>query len=135
MKEEMKSLKKNQTWELVQLATGKWALQNKWVYKLKEGEDRKRKHKSRLSVKILAQKKGVDFNESFAPVVKMNSIRAVLSLVATKDMHLEQMDVDIALLNGNLEEEIYMEQPQGHNVKGKEQMVCQLEKSLYVSIP
>ncbi|MCO5574770.1 hypothetical protein L7F22_028561 [Adiantum nelumboides] len=61
----------------------------------------------------------------------MNSIRAALSLVAAKDMHLEQMDMDTTFLNGNLEEEIYMKQPQGHKVKGKEQMVCKLKKSLY----
>ena len=59
----------------------------------------------------------------------MKSIRAPLRL-ATKDMHLEQMDVDTAFLNGDLEEEIYMEQLQGHKVKGKERIVCKLKKSL-----
>ena len=120
MKEEMNSLQTNQTWDLVHLPAGKRALQNKWVYKL-EGEARKIKYKSRLVVvKGFSRKKGVDFNEFFAPVVKMNSKRAPLSLVAAKDMHLEQMDVDTTFLNGDLEEEIYMEQPQGHKVKGKE---------------
>ena len=61
----------------------------------------------------------------------MTSIRIVLSLVAVEDMHLEQLDVKIAFLHGDLEEDIYMHQPQGYEVKGKENLVCRLKKSLY----
>ena len=61
----------------------------------------------------------------------MTSIRTVLSLVAVEDLHLEQLDVKIAFLHGDLEEEIYMEQPQGYMVTGKEKMMCRLKKSLY----
>ena len=131
MQEEMESLHQNQTWDLVNLPIGKWALQNKWVYKLKEEEGGRRRYKSRLIVKGFAQKEGISFNEVFSLVVKMNSIRVILSLVAVQDMHLEQMDVKTAFLHGNLEEEIYMHQFEGYEAKGKEKMVCRLKKSLY----
>ena len=64
-------------------------------------------------MKGFAQKKGIDFDEIFSPVVNMTSIHNVLSLVATKDLHLEQLDVKTAFLHGDLDEEIYMAQPQG----------------------
>eukprot|EP01018_Ginkgo_biloba_P004765 Gb_08791 [translate_table: standard] len=111
MKEEMDSLIQNQTWDLVRLLAGKRALQNKWVYRLKEEDGGKKRYKARLVVKGFTQKKGIDFEEIFSPVVKMTSIRTILSLVVVEDMHLEQLDVKIAFLHGDLEEEIYMQQP------------------------
>ncbi|MCO5610881.1 hypothetical protein L7F22_065123 [Adiantum nelumboides] len=80
---------------------------------------------------LFFQKKSVDFNEIFSPVVKMNPIRAILSLVAVQGLHLEQMDVKTAFLHGDLEEDIYMHQPQGYEAKGKKKMICRLKKSLY----
>lgn len=74
---------------------------------------------------------GIDYNEVFAPVVKHISIRIVLSLVVNEDLYLEQLDVKTAFLNGTLEEEIFMEQLEGYEAKGKEDMVCLLKKSLY----
>jgi hypothetical protein len=131
MKEEMDSLENNQTWDLVQLPAGKRALQNKWVYKLKEENGGEKRYKARLVVKGFAQKKGIYFDEIISPVVKMTSIRTILSLVAVEDLHLEQLDVKIAFLHGDLEEENYMQQPQGYEVKRKENLVCRLKKSLY----
>ena len=78
--EEMDSLVRNQTFHLVQFPTEKQALQNKWVYRLKE-EGGKKRYKDRLVVKGFAQKKGIYFDEISSPVVKMNSIRTILSLV------------------------------------------------------
>lgn len=106
-------------------------MQNKWVYRLKEEYGGKHRYKARLVVKGFAQKKGIYFDEIFSPVVKMTSIRTILSLVAAEDMHLEQLDVETAFLHGDLEEEIYMQQPQGYEVKGKEKLVCKLKKILY----
>jgi hypothetical protein len=131
MKEEKDSLENNQTWDLVQLPTGKRALQNKWVYKLKEEDGGEKRYKARLVVMGFAQKKGIDFDEIFSPVVKITSIRTILSLVAVEDLHLEQLDVKTTFLHGDLEEEIYMQQPYGYEVKGKENLVCRLNKSLY----
>jgi hypothetical protein len=89
IKEEMDSLVNNQTWDLVQLLAGKSALQNKWVYKLKEEDGGKKQYKARLVVKGFAQKKGIDFDEIFSLVVKMTSIRTILSLVEVEDLHIE----------------------------------------------
>ena len=132
MQEEMKSLKENHTYDLVKLPKGKRSLKNKWVYKLKTEETTsKPRYKARLVVKGSSQKKGVDFEEIFSPVVKMSSIRVVLGLAASLNLEVEQLDVKTAFLHGDLDEEIYMDQPQGFEVKGKEDLVCRLRKSLY----
>lgn len=132
MQEEMKSLCENHTYDLVKLPKGKKTLKNKWVYKLKtENNSSQPKYKARLVVKGFSQKKGIDFEEIFSPVVKMSSIRVVLGLAASLNLEVEQLDVKTAFLHGDLEEEIYMEQPEGFKVKGKENLVCRLKKSLY----
>ncbi|GJY26434.1 putative RNA-directed DNA polymerase [Tanacetum coccineum] len=132
MQDEMKSLYENNTFELTKLPKGKRALKNKWVYKLKTEEYTPRpRYKARLVVKGFSQKKGIDFDEIFSPVVKMGSIRVVLGLAASLDLEVEQMDVKTAFLHGDLDKEIYMEQPEGFQVKGKEDYVCRLQKSLY----
>ena len=77
------------------------------------------------------QKKGIDFEETFSPVVKMSSIRVALSLAACLNLEVEQLDVKTAFLHGDLEEEIYMQQPEGFEEKEKENLVCKLKKSLY----
>ena len=131
MKDEMDSLKSNNTWVLAHLPKGKKALHNKWVYRIKEEQDGNKRYKARLVVKGFEQKEGIDYNEIFSPVVKMTTIRLVLALVAKENLYLEQMDVKTAFLHGELEEEIYMVQPQGFEVRGKEKMVCKLQRSLY----
>lgn len=131
MKDEMKSLISNQTWELAKLPKGKKALHNKWVYRVKEDHDGSKRYKARLVVKGFQQKEGIDYTEIFAPVVKLNTIRSVLSIVASENLYLEQLDVKTAFLHGDLNEEIYMHQPEGFSEKGKENMVCRLKKSLY----
>lgn len=83
-------------------------MQNKSVYRLKVEDGRKKRYKDRLVVKGFAQKKAIDFDEIFSPVAKMTSIRTILSIVAIEYLHLEQLDVKIAFLHGDLEEEIYM---------------------------
>jgi hypothetical protein len=106
-------------------------LRNKWVYKLKEEDGGKKRYKDRLVVKGFAQKKCIYYDEIYSLLVKMTSIRTILSLVAVEYFHIEQLDVKITFLHGDLEEEIYMQQPQGYEVKGKETLVCRLKKSLY----
>ena len=133
MDEEIGSLHKNQTWELVQLPKGKKAIGCKWVYTKKEGipgRDNIR-FKARLVAKGYAQKEGIDYNEVFSPVVKHASIRILLALVAQFDLELAQLDVKTAFLHGDLEEEIYMSQPDGFKIAGKENWACKLNKSLY----
>ncbi|GKA82366.1 retrovirus-related pol polyprotein from transposon TNT 1-94 [Tanacetum coccineum] len=112
MQEEIESLHKNKTWELVPLPRGRKPIENKWVYKIKKnGDDQVERYRARLVVEGYAQKEGIDFNEIFSLVVRMTTIRVVLALCATYDLHLEQLDVKTAFLHGNLEEEIYMLQP------------------------
>ena len=132
MQEEMESLQKNNTYELVKLPKGRKALRNKWVYKLKkDGRGDLVKYKARLVVKGFGQKKGIDFDEIFSPVVKLSSIRIILGLATNQDLEIEQLDVKTAFLHGDLEEEIYMQQPEGFEDKRKEDLVCKLKKSLY----
>ena len=109
MQDEMDSLHENYTYDLVELPKGKRALRNKWVCKVKTEEvDNAPRYKARIVVKGYQQKKGVDFDEIFAPVVKMTSIRTVLSIAASMNMKNEQLDVKMTFLHGELDEEIYM---------------------------
>ncbi|KAJ4719028.1 Retrovirus-related Pol polyprotein from transposon TNT 1-94 [Melia azedarach] len=132
MQDEMKSLHENHTFELVKLPKDKRALKNKWVYRIKQEEYTSQpRYKARLVVKGFSQRKGVDFDEIFSPVVKMSSIRVVLGIAASLDLKIEQMDVKTAFLHGDLDKEIYMKQPEGFKIKGKEDYMCKLKKSLY----
>ena len=88
------------------------------------------KYKARLIAKGYSQVEGIDFGEIFSPIAKMTSIRFLLSLAATFDLEVEQMDVKTVFLHGDLNEEIYMKQPKGFSVKGKKELVCKLKKSL-----
>ncbi|KAG8501848.1 hypothetical protein CXB51_004653 [Gossypium anomalum] len=102
----------------------------KWVFKKKEGTPgvEEPKYKARLVAKGYSQVPGVDFTDVFSPVVKHSSIRALLGIVAMHDLELEQLDVKTAFLHGELEEDIYMQQPEGFTVSEKEDYVCLLKK-------
>ena len=127
----MDSLLKNQTWDLVSLSPNRRPLRNKWVYHVKEEAEGKKHFKARLVVKGFDQEKGIDFNEIFSPVVKMKTIRTILGLAVAWDLELEQLDLKTAFLHGDVEEELYMEQPQGFVKKGHEHLYCRLNWSLY----
>ena len=129
---EYKSLIENETWELVELPSDRKPIGCKWVFKVKHGSDGKvERFKGRLVAKGYAQKYGIDYDETFSPVVQFSSIRALTALAVQNDMLIHQMDVVTAFLNGKLDEEIYMEQPEGYVQPGKENLVCKLKKSLY----
>lgn len=115
IEEEKASLKKNNTQTLVKKHVDHKLVGYKWIYKLKEGvsDVEPARYKARLIAKGFVQRDGVDFNEVFSPVVKHSSIRILLSIVAYNDLELDQMDVKIAFLHGNLNEKILMEQPEG----------------------
>ena len=101
------------------------------MFKLKNDNEKLLKYKARLVVKGLDQKQGIDFDESFSPVVKMCSILVILGLAASMNLELEQLNVKTAFLHCGLDEEILMEDLEGFKVKGKENIVCKLKKSLY----
>lgn len=101
------------------------------MFRIKGGIDGTTRYTISLVVKRFQLKRGVDFNEIFSQVVKMNTIKIVLGIMAPKDLHLKKLDVKIAFLNGDLEEYIYIAQPEGFPTSGKENMFCKLKKSLY----
>ena len=108
MQEEMKSLHEKHTFELGKLPQGKRPLKDKWVFKLKsEDNNSQPRYKTRLVVKGFGQKKRIDFEEIFSPVVKMSSIRVVLGLVASLNLEIDQLDVKTAFFHDDLEEERY----------------------------
>jgi transposase InsO family protein len=123
---EYDSLQKAGTYELVPLPPGRTAIGCKWVFKTKPD-----KLKARLVAKGYTQRLGVDYEETYAPVVRYSSLRGLLAMAAQHDWEIHHMDVKTAYLNGTLDEEIYMEQPEGFRAPGKEHMVCRLKKSLY----
>lgn len=130
--EELQSLKKNETWDLVNLPNGKTAIPLKWVFTVKLNEhDQITRYKARLVAKGFYQKFGSDYQETFSPVARFASLRLILSLAASQDMLIEQLDVTSAFLQGNLDDEIYVQQPEGFVEDGKEDLVCKLKKSLY----
>ena len=129
---EYNSLIENKTWMLVELPAGRRAIGCKWVFKLKYDVDgRVERFKARLVPKGYAQKYGIDYDEIFSPAVRFSSIRPLLAFAVQHDFLIHQMDVETAFLNGKLDEEIYMQQPEGYVKPGEENLVCKLEKSLY----
>jgi len=124
---EIDALDKNGTWELVDLPSGRKTVKSKWVFKLKADG----RFRARLVAKGFTQIPGIDFDETFSPIAHFESLRLLLALAALEDWEIHQMDVKLAFLNGVLEEEIYMEQPQGFITTGQETKVCCLRKAIY----
>ena len=117
---------------MVELPKGKEVIGVKWVYKTKcNAEGKIKRHKARLVVKGYKQQYGRDYEETFAPVARMETMRVVLSIAAQNKWKVYQMDVKSAFLNGVLMEEVYIEKPLGYEKKGEEHKVCRLKKALY----
>jgi hypothetical protein len=131
MQEEYDSLVVNNIWSLVPLPEGRKPISCKWVFKIKHGvHGEVERYKAIVMARGFTQTYGVDYNETFALVAKFVSIHCILALAAIEDMEIHQMDVKITFLNGDLEKEIYMEQPEGFTQEG-EHLVCKLHKSLH----
>ena len=132
MMDEMDSMNSNDVWDLIELPNGKRPIQCKWVYKTKKDSlGNIERYKARLVAKGFTQKEGIDYTDTFSPVSKKDSLRIILALVAHFDLELQQMDVKTAFLNGDLEEEVYMKQPEGFSSSDGEHLVCKLKKSIY----
>jgi histone deacetylase 1/2 len=129
---EYNALMKNNTWHLVPPIKGRNIIDSKWVFKIKRKADGTLdKYKARLVAKGYKQRYGIDYEDTFSPVIKMPTIRAILSIAVSKGWSLRQLDVQNAFLHGVLEEEVYIKQPPGYEDKTRPGYVCKLDKALY----
>lgn len=129
---EFEALLKNKTWHLVPPQKGRNIVDYKWVYKIKRRSDgRIERYKARLVAKGFKQRYGIDYEETFSPVVKAATIRLVLSLAVSKNWCLRQLDVTNAFLHRYLEEDVFMKQPSGYEDKSRPNYVCKLDRALY----
>jgi hypothetical protein len=132
MHEELDSIFKNEVWDLTELPTGRKSVGCKWVLRKKYKADGSLdKYKARLVAKEFTQQPGVDFVDTYSPVAKFALVQIIMVVTARLDLELHQLDVKTAFLNRDLKEEIYMDQPDGFQIKGQEGKVCKLKKSLH----
>ena len=132
MDSKLGSMYSNKVWELVVAPSGIKPIGCKWIYKRKRGIDGKVEiFKARLVAKGFTQKEGISYEETFSLVAMLKSIRILLPIIAHLHYEIWQMDVKTAFLNDNLDENIYMMQPDGFIAKNQEHMVCKLQRSIY----
>lgn len=132
MKNEINTLQENKTWILVPRPSNKQVLTNRWVYKTTKNENGEiTKYKARLVARGHVQKFGIDYEEVFAPVARYEIVRALLAASVNEEMFVHQMDVVAAYVQGNLSDEVYMEQPVFFVSAGNEEKVCKLLRPLY----
>ena len=120
-------IEKNNIWELVAIPREREVVSLKWIYKIKLNQEGDiQKHKARLVARGFTQKPGIDFYETFSLVASLETIRIIITVAAQKKWKISQLDVKSAFLNGKLDEEIYVEQPQGFFVQWGEEKACSL---------
>jgi hypothetical protein len=126
------SIIKNDVWEIVPRPKSKDVVSSKWLFKIKHAADGSiEKYKARFVAHGFSQKEGIDYEETFAPVARYTLIRTIIALAAKMKWKLHQMDVKTNFLNGVIEEEVYIEKPQGFEVEDRKSHVCRLKKALY----
>ncbi|KAL3520958.1 hypothetical protein ACH5RR_019107 [Cinchona calisaya] len=132
MNEKIKSMKDNDIWELVTLPEGTKPIGCKWIFKTKrDSKSNVERYKALLVTKGFTQKECIDYKETFSPISSKDSFRVIMALVAHFDLELLQMDVKTMFLNGNIDETIYMMQPENFVSKDTKNMICKLKKSIY----
>jgi hypothetical protein len=132
MDEEHRALIQSGTWHLVPRPQHKNVIDCKWVYKIKRKSDGTiERYKARLVAKGYKQRYGVDYEDTFSPIVKAATIRLILSVAESKGWSLRQLDVKNAFLHGVLQEEVYMHQPPGYIDSKHPGYVCKLDKAIY----
>ena len=130
MNEEYNSIMKNGTWELTELTKSKVPIGCKWLYKSKFNADGSiDRHKARLVAKGYSQKEGIDYEDTFALVAKLNTIRIMIALATKYNWKMHKLDVKSAFLNGELKEEVYLVQPEGFLKHGQEHLACKLKNT------
>jgi hypothetical protein len=132
MGEEYQSILKNGVWDVVPRPKEKSVVSSKWIYKTKHAVDGSiEKYKARFVARGFSQKEGIDYEETFSLLARYTSIRTILSLAVVMKWKVHKMDVKTTFLNGEIKEEVYVEQPQGFEVHDRETHVCRLKKALY----
>lgn len=132
MQNEINSFQHNNVWKLVDKPTNVNIVKNKWVFKVKHDADGNIvRYRARLVAKGFTQKYGIDFTETFSPVVKHSSVRILIALAAQMNLEIDHLDVQTAFLHGDLKEKIYMSQPEGFIKPGEEDKVYLLKKAIY----
>jgi hypothetical protein len=130
--EEYQSILKNDVWDIVLIPEGKYVVTSKWIYKIKHAADGSiEKYKVRFVARGFSQVEGVDYDETFAPVARYMSICTIIALAASMGWKLHQMDVKTGFLNGEIEEEVYIEHLEGFMIHNEKSHVCKLKKSMY----
>ena len=130
--DEISSIIKNKTWELLDLPEGFKPIGLKWIFKIKRNSDgRISKYKSRLVAKGYIQRHGIDFEEVFAPVARIETVRFIIAIATCNGWEVHHLDVKTAFLHGDLKEDVYVTQPEGFVIKGSENKVYKLKKTLY----
>ena len=132
MVEEYNSIMTNDVWEVVPRLQERSVVGSKWIYKIKYAADGSiEKFKARFVAMGYAQKEEIDYEETFAPIARYTSIRSVISLAAQMGWEIHQMDVKTTFFNGVIEEEVYIEQPEGFETHDQKTHGCRLKKALY----
>ena len=122
----------NDVWDVVPRSERKSVVTSKWIYKIKHAADGSiEKYKARFVARGFSQKEGIDSEETFTPVARYTSIRAIMALAAKLGWKLHQMDVKTTFLNGVVEEEVYVEQPLGFETHDRQSHVCKWKKAVY----
>ncbi|RVW87693.1 Retrovirus-related Pol polyprotein from transposon TNT 1-94 [Vitis vinifera] len=133
MKDEMKSMKDNSVWDLVELPKGVKPIGCKWIFKIKQdSKGNIVRYMARLVAKGFTQKECIDYKETFSPVSSKDSFRIIMALVAHYDLELHQMDVKTAFLNGNIDETIYMVQPENFESNDSKQLENTVDQCIYL---
>ena len=126
-RKELESLHRRRVYELVDLPKGRKVIKNRWVFNLKSDGQKK----ARLVAKGFSQVEGIDYDEIFSPVVQFETVWMMIALAALKDWHISGLDVKTAFLYGELDEELYMEQPEGFKDPKNNNKVMRLKKAMY----
>ena len=132
MTEQYNSIMKNDVWDIIPKPKNKSVVSSKWIYKIKHVADGSiEKYKAIFVARGFPQKEGIDCKETFSPVTRHTSIRTIMALASMMKWDLNQMDVETSFLDGMIQEEVYIENPQGFEVEDKVTHVCKLKKDLY----
>ena len=131
MKSEIDSIHHNNVWTLVERKNNYKVINSKWIFRKKIDADKSISYKARLVAQGFSQRPGIDYSETFSPVVRFEAIRAILFISAKFNLKIHQMDVSSAFLNSDLSEKVYLKQPEFFVKKGHENTVCLLKKSIY----